>query len=218
MIKVFSRTCRKKPNSTIKYYQFCWHSKKREGWGFMGCEECFITMKLISGWFYGYASFRASLRVFSKFHSLNHYLESHYIKIVFNTYLYSPIIFLYLVYILESNFCYLSFVIEKSEIDDHLEKLLEYIFSSKFLFLFLTIKMDIKSLLKLLLTCGGTRAGGYGATWENDRPATETTPINPAGCLARAPIRPSFPHPPSERPEWSLARAGRAGLLIELLR
>ena len=29
----------------IKYHQFCWHGKEREGWSFMGCEESFITMK-----------------------------------------------------------------------------------------------------------------------------------------------------------------------------
>ena len=31
----------------IKYYQFCWRGKKREGCSFMGCEESFIIMKLI---------------------------------------------------------------------------------------------------------------------------------------------------------------------------
>ena len=31
----------------IKYHQFYWHGKEREWWSFMGCEEGFITMKLI---------------------------------------------------------------------------------------------------------------------------------------------------------------------------
>ena len=31
----------------IKYHQFCWRGKEREGWSFIRCEESFITMKLI---------------------------------------------------------------------------------------------------------------------------------------------------------------------------
>ena len=31
----------------IKYHQFCWHGKEREGWSFIVCEESFINMKLI---------------------------------------------------------------------------------------------------------------------------------------------------------------------------
>ena len=52
---LFSSTCHLRSVSVefyeefhiIKYHQFCWHSKKKEDWSFIGCEESFITIKHI---------------------------------------------------------------------------------------------------------------------------------------------------------------------------